>query len=442
MNKIKRKIKEFGMPRIIIILFILVILIGALLEGQNMAALLSDSLVRIGQNMVLALAMLPTLLVGAGLNMGLAIGIVCGLLGGLLSVQWGLTGWLGVGTAMLLALLFGSVVGAGYGKFLNRVKGSEMLIGNYLGSAVVYLMCMFWFAAPFSNPTIIWPMGGVGVRTTVPVSDYYEKVLNQFLAFQIGEVTIPTGLLLFSLLACLLVYLFTNSRHAEGPHLLMSIIGVHGSEILVKNNLSPGRKHRRNDHRNDSDPIHGDSRGCRHLAVMPNGPHILPDLRLHKFLNQITKQDNQQKGRNRDPNQCFCRHHITCRRLPPDQTERRHRSTNHQPNRMLSRDSSASKGGEQKHRRKKASEKQKTGKDIHAGADAEHLPIVQSILDVCQINRIFDSDAARQDDIRFHLDQTADYKEKNKLVNSVRKISHDHTGDHFLAFCFVENLTA
>lgn len=212
MDQVKRKIRAFGMPRIIIIAFIIVILIGALLEGQDMAALLSDSLVRVGQNMILALAMLPCILVGAGLNMGLAIGIVCGLLGGLLSVQFGLMGWSGFLTAAVLALVIGCLAGLVYGRLLNMVKSSEMLIGNYMGSAVVYMMCMFWFAAPFTNPTIIWPMGGTGVRTTVPVSDYYEKVLNNFLSFQIGGVTIPTGLFLFAFLVCFLVWLFTRSR--------------------------------------------------------------------------------------------------------------------------------------------------------------------------------------------------------------------------------------
>lgn len=212
MDVVRRKVREFGMPRIIIIAFIIVILIGALLEGQDMAALISDSLVRVGQNTILALAMLPCILVGAGLNMGLAIGIVCGLLAGLLSIQFGLMTWSGFLTAAVLSLIIGIFGGLVYGKLLNMVKGSEMLIGNYLGSSVVYLMCMFWFAAPFTNPTIIWPMGGTGVRTTVPVSDYYEKVLNNFLAFEIGGVTIPTGLFLFVALVCFVVYLFIKSR--------------------------------------------------------------------------------------------------------------------------------------------------------------------------------------------------------------------------------------
>lgn len=209
---IKQKLKEFGMPRIIVIAFIVLLFIGAILEGQNIATLVSDSLVRLGQNMLLALAMLPMMLVGAGLNMGLAIGLVCGVLGGLLGLQLGIGGIGGLAVAMLLAVLFGTIAGYGYGKVLNTIKGSEMLIGNYLGSAIVYVMCIVWFAAPFTNPSIIWPIGGRGVRTTIPVDDYYGKILNSFLAVKVGGLKIPTGLLLFDFAVCFCVYLFTRSK--------------------------------------------------------------------------------------------------------------------------------------------------------------------------------------------------------------------------------------
>ena len=46
MDVVRRKVREFGMPRIIIIAFIIVILIGALLEGQDMAALMGNFLER------------------------------------------------------------------------------------------------------------------------------------------------------------------------------------------------------------------------------------------------------------------------------------------------------------------------------------------------------------------------------------------------------------
>ncbi len=212
MEMVKKRMQQLGLPRIIIIAFIIVIFLAAFLQGQDMAALISDSLVRFGQNLILALAMMPAIMSGIGLNMGLAIGIVCGLLGGMISIELGLTNIYGIACAMLIALIVGSLVGVIYGKILNGIKGSEMLIGNYLGYTVVYLMCMFWFAAPFSNPTIIWPMGGDGVRSTVTLDGYYSGILNNFLSFEIGGITIPTGLFLFVFGVCWIIRIFSRSK--------------------------------------------------------------------------------------------------------------------------------------------------------------------------------------------------------------------------------------
>lgn len=218
---LRDRLKDIGMPRLIIVAFIAVILLGAVAEGLDMASLISDSLVRVGQNSLLAAAMMPCIMVGAGLNMGLAIGIVAGILAGLITVELNMTGWLGLLSAVALAAVFGAMVGALFGRVLNMVKGSEMLIGNYIGSSAVYLMCIFWFAAPFTNPTIIWPLGGAGVRTTVPLSDYYEKVLNRTFSFSIGGVNIPTGLFLFVLALCFLMYVFSRTRTGA----MMRIVG-------------------------------------------------------------------------------------------------------------------------------------------------------------------------------------------------------------------------
>lgn len=212
MEMVKKQMQQLGLPRIIIIAFIVVIFLAAFLQGQDMAQLISDSLVRFGQNLILALAMMPAIMSGIGLNMGLAIGIVCGLFGGMISIELGLTNIYGIACAMLIALIIGSLVGVIYGRVLNSIKGSEMLIGNYLGYAVVYLMCMFWFAAPFRNPTIIWPMGGDGVRSTVTLDGYYSGILNNFLSFSIGGITIPTGLFLFVFGVCWIIRIFSHSK--------------------------------------------------------------------------------------------------------------------------------------------------------------------------------------------------------------------------------------
>lgn len=121
METVKKRMHQLGLPRIIIIAFIILIFIGAFLQGQDMKQLVSDSLVRFGMNLIFALAMMPAILSGIGLNMGLAIGIVCGLFGGLVSIEMGLTSWVGIACASLIALVIGSAVGVLYGRILNGV---------------------------------------------------------------------------------------------------------------------------------------------------------------------------------------------------------------------------------------------------------------------------------------------------------------------------------
>ena len=44
--------------------------------------------------------------------------------------------------------------GIGYGWLLNRTRGQEMMVGTYLGFAIVSGMSIFWLLAPFTNPTL------------------------------------------------------------------------------------------------------------------------------------------------------------------------------------------------------------------------------------------------------------------------------------------------
>lgn len=55
-----------------------------------------------------------------------------------------------------------------------------------------------------------------GLRNTIGLdSTNFCHILNDFLAFQIGEFTIPTGLLLFMGLCCVLVWLFSRSKTGQ-----------------------------------------------------------------------------------------------------------------------------------------------------------------------------------------------------------------------------------
>lgn len=206
----------YGVPRLIITCFLLALLILAVIYRMDLGSLLGDSLKRIGMNGLLVLAMVPTITCGAGLNFGLPVGIICGLVGGVFSMSMNLSGFIGFFVAVLLALPLSVIAGWLYGKLLEKVAGQEMMVGTYVGFSVVAGMAIFWLMAPIKNPSMIFAIGGKGLRYTLTLYDYYAGVLNNFLSFNIVignfAMTIPTGLLLFFGLFCVLMYLFFRSR--------------------------------------------------------------------------------------------------------------------------------------------------------------------------------------------------------------------------------------
>ena len=166
-GKLKQFIENAGWPRIIIALFLLALFIAAPFVGVRIDASISDTLVRVGMNGILVLAMVPMIQSGCGLNFGLPLGIIAGLLGAVTSIQIGVTGSIGFIIAMAIAVPIAVVLGWLYGQLLNRVKGDEMMIATYVGFSSVALMCIAWLLLPYTSPTMIWGYGGSGLRTTI-----------------------------------------------------------------------------------------------------------------------------------------------------------------------------------------------------------------------------------------------------------------------------------
>ena len=222
-EKFKKIIDVIGLPRLIVFLFFMAIVITAAVNGIDVASYFSSTLKYWGMWGILVLAMVPSIKSGIGPNFGVSLGIVCGLLGTLLAIDLGITQavnnvlpgfgpWAAFIFAIAVSALVAWLVGIGYGKLLNMVKGSEMTVTTYIGYSAIYLMCIVWFRAPFSSGEIIWPLGGVGVRNSVAMESSFGGLLNDFLGFNIGPVFIPTGIILFVLGVCLVVYLYFRSK--------------------------------------------------------------------------------------------------------------------------------------------------------------------------------------------------------------------------------------
>ncbi|PID56541.1 ABC transporter [candidate division KSB3 bacterium] len=213
MKNIRTYVENVGLPRIIIVLLLLTLFTLAPAAKVRIDTSLSDIIKRFSMNSTLALAMVPMVQSGCGLNFGLPLGIVAGLLGSTIVMNFELTGFLGFGCAMILTILFGMVLGGGYGALLNRVKGSEMTIALYVGFSSVAFMSLWWLLLPYKNPVMIWGYGGEGLRTTITTEGYWLNILDNLWAIKLGEhFTFPTGSLLFIAFLCFLVWAFFHTK--------------------------------------------------------------------------------------------------------------------------------------------------------------------------------------------------------------------------------------
>jgi simple sugar transport system permease protein len=209
---LKRIMNAVGWPRIIIGFFLFSLFAATPFVGVSLGISITNTLERFGMNAVMVLAMVPMVQSGCGLNFGLPLGIISGLLGATISIELGLTNMFGFVTAICIAALIATVLGYFYGQLLNRVKGDEMMIATYVGFSSVAFMCIAWLLLPYRSPTMIWPYGGSGLRTTISVSGYWERILSGAWTIKFGHLVIPTGMFIFMAFMCFLVWLCMKTK--------------------------------------------------------------------------------------------------------------------------------------------------------------------------------------------------------------------------------------
>lgn len=217
MKKFGAFINRIGIPTFAVAVLLIVVLITAGVQGQNLATLFTDILRRVGMNGLLVLAMVPAIKSGVGPNFALPIGICGGLFSLVCCCQWNLSGWGLLGTAILLAVVICGLMGFIYGKLLNAVHGTEMTIATYTGFSIVALFNIIWLKVPFTHPQLKWMLGD-GLRETVQMDAFnMDGILNGNigplpLSFTVFGVTVPLGMILLLVLCCVLMTVFFNSK--------------------------------------------------------------------------------------------------------------------------------------------------------------------------------------------------------------------------------------
>ena len=215
-TKFRQLIDNFGLPRVIITGFLLLLFISAPIVGADLATQITNTINRFSWNAVLVLAMVPMIHSGCGLNFGLPLGIVSGLLGATLSIEFGFTGPMSFVMAILISTPFALLFGGGYGWLLNKIKGGEMMIATYVGFSAVSFMCMMWLLLPYRHPTMVWGFAGTGLRTVISLEGFYDQLLANFLVIDLNGIginlRIPTGSLLVFALLALTMWAFLHTK--------------------------------------------------------------------------------------------------------------------------------------------------------------------------------------------------------------------------------------
>jgi len=220
MEQIKRFVADFGLPRVIIAVFLLGLFLMAPVVGVSLPGALKDTFTRFGMNGILVLALVPMIQSGCGLNFGLPLGIIAGLLGATFSIEMGYVGAWGFFFAIIVSQVFGAIFGFGYGTLLNRVKGGEMMIATYVGFSSVMAMQIGWLVLPFKSPVMVWGFAGEGLRSSISVADFWRYILDDFMAIKIYDALdpeklifkFPTGTILFFLFISFLVWAFFHLK--------------------------------------------------------------------------------------------------------------------------------------------------------------------------------------------------------------------------------------
>ena len=212
MDKLKGWAHSFGLPRLIIAGFLLVLFIAAPIVGADFWMQVTNTINRFSWNAIMVLAMVPMVHSGCGLNFGLPLGIISGLLGATLSIEFGFHGFMSFVMAIVIATPFAVLFGWIYGQLLNKIKGGEMMIATYVGFSSVSFMCMMWLLLPYKSPNMVWGLAGKGLRTTISLEGYYDKALANILQINIGKLSIPTGAILFIALLAFLMWAFLHTK--------------------------------------------------------------------------------------------------------------------------------------------------------------------------------------------------------------------------------------
>lgn len=227
-------------PQAIMLIYLAILLTSIVFIDISITEIINESFIKWVMNGIIVLSLVPMINVGAGRNFGLPVGICAGLIGMLVSIEFRLTGWAGffvsIFFAGIVAVLFGNL----YSMVLNKLKGNEEIVGTFAGYSFISVMNIFWTMAPFTNRQMLYPIGGKGLRPKISLNNYFLQVLDNSFNVNVGDITLPLGLIGFFILLSIIVHVFTKTKMG---HVMSAIAENESFTTLSGINVSKHRKY-------------------------------------------------------------------------------------------------------------------------------------------------------------------------------------------------------
>jgi simple sugar transport system permease protein len=224
-----RKYKKYFVPLFFFILSILAIIAA----NVSMNFVSSELYARFIRNGVLVISLLIPIMSGMGINFSISVGAIAAQIAMIIVIDRQVVGakgyLLAVGISIILAIIFGNLIGF----LLNKAKGREMIASmviGFLGTSLYQLVFMVGYG------TIIKPLNkeillsrGIGLRNTIDCN-HFKKLYDGILMVNIGDMRVSLLPVIIILLIGLVLYYIAHSK--IGYHMKAVGESMHSSEML------------------------------------------------------------------------------------------------------------------------------------------------------------------------------------------------------------------
>ena len=199
--------------------FCLLFFAVGMVVGAPVSASISATLANFGMWGLFALAMVPTIRAGIGPNFALPVGAISGTCAMVLTAHMDFTSASFLLVSAIFAILFGCIMGYICGKLINAAPGYEMVVGLFIGFAVLILLVTIFTSIP--EHRLIPPHS---IRVFIHTRRWWidlchfdvAHMLAEFWQFEILGVTFRTGELMVVFTVALVMWIFFKTKAGMG----------------------------------------------------------------------------------------------------------------------------------------------------------------------------------------------------------------------------------